>query len=42
MHFLLDARGAGSWDKQNLPKAKFFDSSLSKLVATKKTLGPPA
>jgi hypothetical protein len=36
MHVLLDAQGVGLWDKQNLWKAKNFDSSLSKLVATKK------
>jgi hypothetical protein len=26
--FLLDAQGVGSWDKQNLQKAKFAESKI--------------
>jgi hypothetical protein len=38
---LLDAQGVGSWDKQNLRKAK-FSQFLSLKSVTKKMLGPPA
>jgi hypothetical protein len=41
MHFLLDAQDDGSWDKQNLQKAK-FSRFLSLKSVEKKTLGPPA